>query len=173
MPGPALSKKRPQILIPAYLFSFFFISIVTAQAASDPASHDSALGESVYLSVEEVKDRQTREPAPLFLDVREKDEFEAGHLSSARNVLYSEVAGMADTLPKDRPIVTYCIHSAHRAPEAAKTLRGLGFTNAYVMEGGIVAWEAGGQTIEASVEGQSASILQKTDRCAILAKPEG
>ena len=38
-------------------------------------------------------------------------------------------------LPIDWPIVTYCIHSAHRAPEAAKMLRGLGFQSAYVLEG--------------------------------------
>jgi len=76
-----------------------------------------------------------------FLDVREKDEFRAGHLEGALNIVYSDVAGIVNDLPKDNPIVTYCIHSTHRAPAATETLRKMGFDNVYVMEGGIAAWE--------------------------------
>ena len=86
----------------------------------------------------------------VFLDVREADEFAAAHLPGAINVVYDQVATLADSLPHDQPIVIYCIHSTHRAPEAAKTLTQLGFANAYVLEGGITAWQAGGMTIHAS-----------------------
>ena len=72
---------------------------------------------------------------------------------------------MAGMLPKDRPIVTYCIHSAHRAPEATRALRSLGFENAYVLEGGIVAWKAGGLSIRASDLAKEPTILPVTERC--------
>ena len=107
----------------------------------------------------------------VFLDVREADEFTAAHLLGAINVVYDQVATLAESLPHDRPIVVYCIHSTHRAPTAAHTLRTLGFDNTYVMEGGIVAWQAGGQMILASNPEQSPTILPKTDRCDQAAHP--
>jgi len=103
--------------------------------------------------------------AVVFLDVREADEFAAAHLPGAINVVYDQVATLAESLPHDRPIVVYCIHSTHRAPEAAKTLTRLGFTNAYVLEGGITAWQAGGMTIHASDLARQPVILPKTERC--------
>lgn len=98
--------------------------------------------------------------------MREVDEFEAGHLPGAKNIIGTEVASLADQLPHDWPIVLYyCIHSAHRAPEAAKALRKLGFTNAYVLEGGIVAWQVGGLSLRANTA-QAPKILPYSDRCA-------
>ncbi len=109
--------------------------------------------------------------AVMFLDVREADEFAAAHIPGARNIPHDHVATIAAELPHDAPIVVYCIHSTHRAPEAAKTLRQLGFDNAYVMEGGLAAWEAGGQTILAEDPKQSPKILPFTERCANKPKP--
>jgi rhodanese-related sulfurtransferase len=105
-----------------------------------------------------------------FLDVRDPDEFVAGHLPEARNIPYDAVASLAPELPRKTPIVLYCIHSAHRAQAAARALAGLGFDNLFVLEGGIVAWQAGGQTILASDPGRAPTILPKSERCAALEK---
>ena len=102
----------------------------------------------------------------VFLDVRALDEFAAGHLPDARNIAYDHVATIADQLPHDTPIIVYCIHSSHRAPQAALTLQRLGFTNVSVLEGGIVAWQADGLSIYASELSQAATILPLTERCA-------
>ena len=104
----------------------------------------------------------------VFLDVREADEFAAGHLPGAVNVVYDQVDGLATQLPHDRPIVAYCIHSAHRAPEAVKTLRRLGFENVVALEGGIVAWQTEGLTIRANDVARTPKILPLTQRCAEL-----
>ena len=106
--------------------------------------------------------------AVTFLDVREPDEFRAGHLPQAINIHDDRVATLVKQLPRNEPIVLYCIHSAHRAPEAAKKLQQIGFTNAYVLEGGITAWQAGGLTIRASDLAQAPKILPKTERCEQL-----
>ncbi len=109
----------------------------------------------------------------VFLDVREADEFTAAHLLGAINVVYDQVATLAESLPHDRPIVVYCIHSTHRAPEAAKTLTQLGFANAYVLEGGITAWHAGGLTIHSSDLTKQPQILPYTNRCKDKPPREG
>ncbi len=116
-----------------------------------------------YVTHETVKEWVDQGLAVTFLDVRQSKEFHAGHLPGAINVVFDQVAAMRDELPTDRPIVTYCIHSAHRAPEAAKTLRQLGFDNAYVLEGGIVAWQAGGLTIRATDLAQDPTILPQPE----------
>jgi len=126
---------------------------------------------SPYVSARLVKAWLEEDRPVTFLDVREPDEFAAGHLPVAINVVYDQVATLADRLPHDQPIVVYCIHSAHRAPEAAKTLRTLGFDNAHVLEGGIVAWHAGGLTILASNPAQAPMILPKTERCGVAKTP--
>ncbi len=129
-----------------------------------------------YVTPETVKDWLGRELPVFFLDVREADEFAAGHLPGAVNVRSADVVGKMDDLPHDRPIILYCIHSAHRAPEAARTLRQKGFDNAHVLEGGIVAWQAGGMTIRASDLTRAPTILPLTERCTELgatrAEPE-
>ena len=104
----------------------------------------------------------------VFLDVREADEFAAGHLPGAINIVYDQVASIARRLPHGQPIVVYCIHSTHRAPEAAKTLSQLGFDNASMLEGCIVAWHAEGLTIRTSDEARPPTILPLTARCAEL-----
>jgi rhodanese-related sulfurtransferase len=111
----------------------------------------------------------TSSPVTL-LDVREADEYAAGHIADAVNVVYSDVLSLAPKLPGETPIVLYCIHSAHRAQAAARILADAGFKNLYVLEGGITAWHAGGQTILASDASREPRILPKTERCQELEK---
>ena len=139
---------------------FFVARVTTSHAANQP--------ESLYVDPPEVQ-RWLEEGRPVtFLDVREADEFAAGHLPGARNIPYDQIESILSELPHESPIVTYCMHSTHRAPGAAKRLSALGFPNASVLAGGIVAWQAGGQTIHASELAQTPTILPTTKRCDAL-----
>ncbi len=144
----------------------WFAVMVFLVAAAVQAEETVSVSESVYVTPAAVKSWQEEGRAIFFLDVREADEFEAGHLPGAKNIVWTKVGSLTDQLPTDQPIVTYCIHSAHRAPEAAKTLRKFGFTNAYVLEGGIVAWQAGGLAIRAADLAKAPKILPYSERCA-------
>ena len=82
------------------------------------------------------------------IDVREKDERDAGYIAGSRNVPYRLLAlGEAD-LPRDRPIVTIC-ETGPRATIAASLLSARGFDARPVVNGGIDSWAAAGKpTVE-------------------------
>lgn len=82
------------------------------------------------------------------LDVRPKDEFEAGHLPKAINIPLEQLETMLDALPRDREIIAYC-----RGPhcvlshKAVKRLRKLGY-HVRRLEDGVPEWKAAGLPIE-------------------------
>ena len=66
---------------------------------------------------------------PLWIDVRTEDEFKGGHVTSAVNIPYTEIAEDISSLTGDKNalIYVYC-RSGRRSGIAKKTLEGLGFT---------------------------------------------
>jgi hydroxyacylglutathione hydrolase len=82
------------------------------------------------------------------IDVREKDERDAGYIAGSRNIPYRLLAlGEAD-LPNDRPLVTIC-ESGPRAAIAASILAARGYDARAVAHGGVDAWMAAGKpTVE-------------------------
>lgn len=58
---------------------------------------------------------------------------------------YDQVVNRLSELParRDAKIVLYC-RSGRMSTEAARTLVGLGFTNLWELDGGMIAWEAAG-----------------------------
>lgn len=79
-----------------------------------------------------------REQKPLLLDVRTKAEFDVSHLAGATRVEPgSDVSKLS--LPKDRPIVTYC-SVGYRSAAMAKKLRDAGYTDVTNLEGSIFRW---------------------------------
>lgn len=82
------------------------------------------------------------------IDVREKDERDAGYIAGSRHIPYRLLRALADELPADRPLVTIC-ESGPRAAIAASVLAAAGLDAHPVVGGGIESWEArGGRTIE-------------------------
>lgn len=75
---------------------------------------------------------------PLLLDVRTKAEFDVSHLAGATRVEPgADVSKL--TLPKDKPIVTYC-SVGYRSAAMAKKLRDHGYTHVTNLEGSIFRW---------------------------------
>lgn len=91
------------------------------------------------------------DPELLILDIREPDEYAAGHLPRALLVPRGTLEGAADPNYKhrveplcstrSRPVVTYC-QSGGRSAMAAATLKEMGFENVYSLSGGYENWEA-------------------------------
>lgn len=84
------------------------------------------------------------EPSLLILDVRDADEYVAGHLPSARNLPLDALAEQIETLPREYTIVTYCnMHhpGQSRGERAAALLAAHGYQVA-ALSGGYPAWAA-------------------------------
>lgn len=79
------------------------------------------------------------------LDVREDEEWVAGHIAGSQHIPLGQLAARLDEVPRDRTVVTVC-RSGHRSGVAAKGLvaRGVAAEN---LEGGVIAWLRNGQPL--------------------------
>lgn len=98
------------------------------------------------LDVHELKRRLASREPPVLLDVRAPDEFESGHIESARHVYVGRVAEAVDSLRTARQIVTFC-GTGRRALIAAAALRRLGLDDVAVCWGSMKAWKAAGYPV--------------------------
>lgn len=90
------------------------------------------------LTVEEVSEKLKFGKHPLILDVRQPDEFRAGHITGAKLIPLNELQRRMGELPKGREIVCVCA-SGSRSASAAKVLLKEGFT-VFDMKGGMISW---------------------------------
>jgi adenylyltransferase/sulfurtransferase len=82
-----------------------------------------------------------------WVDVREQDEWQEGHIPGAVHVprgnLESRIEGVVD---KSTPVVIYCA-AGNRSAFAAKTLEELGYGEVYSLRGGFTDWKRNGNEI--------------------------
>lgn len=100
-------------------------------------------GQYGSIGVEAAQSLMATPERPIVLDVREPEEFAAGHVPGAVNVPLGTVAGWAATQPKDVPYVVIC-QTGRRSAKASQTLVDHGFTNVTNVEGGTSAWRQHG-----------------------------
>ncbi len=83
---------------------------------------------------------------PILLDVRTQEEYDISHLHNAQRVEPgSRVTSI--TVPRDKPIVTYC-SVGYRSAAFAKALQEAGFKNVQNLSGSIFDWANKGYPIE-------------------------
>lgn len=95
--------------------------------------------------------RQACNSADVVIDVREPNEFIAGHLPNAinvpRGVLEFKINELENIIDAESNIVLYCKTSG-RAALAAQSLKSLGFTNVLSILGGFDAWHNAGMPVD-------------------------
>ena len=88
--------------------------------------------------------------ANVVLDVREADEFAAGHLPGAshasRGMLEFKLSSQPELSARDLKIVLYCKTSG-RAALAACALQDMGYLHVASIAGGFDAWSAAGKPV--------------------------
>jgi hydroxyacylglutathione hydrolase len=105
-----------------------------------------ALESTGRLNVDELADRIDRtapDDRPLVIDVRQANEYEAGHIPGSVHITAGSLPDRLDELPRDHPIVTVCA-AGLRAGVAASVLRSAGFEDVGWVAQGVPAWRAQG-----------------------------
>lgn len=86
--------------------------------------------------------RFMNQESALVVDVREPDEFRAGHIPRAINIPLGALPSRLKEIEKykDKPILLSC-RTSQRSARAALMLRKQGYAMAHILGGGIVAWQ--------------------------------
>lgn len=84
----------------------------------------------------------------VFLDVREPNEWNLGHVPGALHIPRGQLEGKVENaIDRGRKIVVYCAGGS-RSALAADTLRQLGYDSVSSLRGGFRAWAESGGDIE-------------------------
>ncbi len=93
------------------------------------------------LSVQELHAEWATDPdAVQILDVRERREWDAGHIPGSLHVPYHDLRELPEALDAERPVAVICA-SGQRAAVGASLVRRLGARDAaHVADGGVPRW---------------------------------
>lgn len=94
------------------------------------------------ISPAEAQKRMSQKDRPLILDVRQPEEYRAGHIAGAKLIPLNELPGRISELPKGRDIVCVCA-SGSRSVSATRKLVSAGYP-ALNLRGGMMAWSRAG-----------------------------
>jgi rhodanese-related sulfurtransferase len=78
------------------------------------------------------------------LDVREDEEWAAGHAPDAHHVPMMEIPARLDEIPVDRDVVVVC-RVGGRSAQVVAYLQAAGRDNVLNLEGGMIAWARAGR----------------------------
>jgi rhodanese-related sulfurtransferase len=92
----------------------------------------------------------------FLLDVRERDEWDAGHVPGSIHIPMREVGSRQAELPSDRTILCIC-RSGSRSGMVTRALADAGY-QAENLEGGLQVWEAAGLDLE-TISGEQGMVI--------------
>ena len=103
------------------------------------------------VSVSALNPREAREllkgkQPPFLFDVRQPEEYHAGHTAGATLIPLGELRVRAEELPQDREILCVC-HSGSRSGAAARQLAAMGLKTLN-LAGGMSAWQRAGLSVK-------------------------
>lgn len=81
------------------------------------------------------------------VDVREPDEFAAGHMPGARLIPLGQLPARTGELDPAKPVVVVC-RSGNRSATATEFLLKSGFQDVKNLVGGMIAWVQAGQPVQ-------------------------
>lgn len=83
----------------------------------------------------------------VFVDAREKEEFEVSHLQGAIHVGYDYFSDTAlQNISKDDSVIVYC-SVGYRSEKIAEKMQKMGFSHVYNLYGGIFEWKNQGRSV--------------------------
>lgn len=100
------------------------------------------------VAIDELEDRLEQDPAIQLLDVRDKPEWEKGHIPDSTFRTWHDITGIPDGIDRDQPIAVICA-SGQRASTAASLIARYGADDViHVVGGGVPKWGRLGHPLE-------------------------
>ena len=124
------------------LLAVLLLALVAVVAACSPSS-DTAVG-GLPKEVDVATAASMQADDAFVLDVREPDEWAAGHIEGATLIPLGELAGRLDEVPTDREVVVVC-RSGNRSAQGRDSLLAAGYSDVTSMAGGMNDWIAAGE----------------------------
>jgi phage shock protein E len=107
----------------------------------------SCASSATYRSVAVAELRSAQLSKAIILDVRQPEEYAAGHVAGARLLPLGELGARADEIPNDQPVFVIC-HSGNRSKQASELLASKGKLDIRNVLGGMIAWQQAGYPTE-------------------------
>lgn len=143
--------KRLFILL--IIIATFAIAACSAPATTVPIVASNAPSGDINIAslpfnvdVATVRALQGRDDVVL-IDVREPEEYAAGHIPGVRLIPMGEVPSRLNEIPTDKTVIVTC-RSGNRSGQITDFLRRNGFTRVHNMQGGLLAWQRAGYPVE-------------------------
>ena len=101
------------------------------------------------VTVADTRDRLATNSGVRLIDVREDDEWRAGHATSAEHLGKGIIERDIEATAPDKAteLILYC-GGGYRSALAADVLQGMGYTNVWSMAGGWKAWQDSGAPVD-------------------------
>ena len=126
----------------------FLLLSACSSATSETASVESVDLAQLPSEVDVATVASIKEQPDVFvLDVREIDEYTAGHIPGVTLIPMNDVPSRLQEIPTDKTVILTC-RSGNRSAQVTSFLQEQGYTNVHNMQGGILAWQEAGYPVE-------------------------
>jgi rhodanese-related sulfurtransferase len=133
-----------------------FLAVGTGLGGSSPTPTPAptavALAAIPAPDIEPAEAAQRWAEGALLLDVREQDEWDAGHIPGTTHIPLSVLQTRIGELPDDQTILVIC-RSGNRSQQARDLILAAGLSNVTSVNGGVRGWQAAGFGFDGSILG--------------------
>ncbi|NPV62096.1 MAG: rhodanese-like domain-containing protein [Methanotrichaceae archaeon] len=129
-------------------------STVLGQAASSIYENkadlffDGVSANNVYtITAQDFLAAKAADPNWLVVDMRPSEQYVQGHIPGAMNIPFTELVPLMGTIPSGKKVAVYCASDINAA-YGVMTLRVFADLDAWLLLGGVQAWQEAGQPVE-------------------------
>jgi len=144
-----VTNHRRARLIALALFAALALGACGSPSATENRAGGGAVataGAALPLEVDVAAAATLRDGGAFVLDVRQPDEWAAGHIEGATLIPLGELASRVAEVPLDRDVVVVC-RSGNRSAQGRDVLLSAGYAAVTSMAGGMNDWAASGRPV--------------------------
>ena len=93
-----------------------------------------------HISLVEAHQAWASDASPVFVDIRDPQSFQAGHIPNAQPLNNDNISDFLANTDKDTQVIVVCYHGIS-SQQAALVLESQGLTQVRSMDGGFTAWQ--------------------------------